>query len=388
MSTTEKPLPRGRILATACAGMIILAFTANIAAFCLISIAGEFALDNTRSGFLLSCAFIGLLPGLLAAGPLADRFGFRPLMVSAAVLETAGLLTASWAPTATVLYAGAGLSGMGMGLFDALSTPLVCAGYVRFRTRVANLLHGFYPFGILLLAALVYLLTEVGGWNWRGVYRLAGLAPLPVGLVFLFLPLPAHSHEGPHRQRARRLVTLPSFIVPLAVIALAGMAELGPSQWLPAYVVKATGGSRGAGTLGLALLGMVMALGRFGNSYLANHFHPRQLLIMGAAVAGSGLVLASLPLPTPWVIAFFCLMGLGVAGLWPTTLALSANRFPSAGASMYSVLHASGTLGGLVGPIFIGIVSAGLGLSGGIAILAVAPTLIVVLLLAADRRWS
>ena len=41
-------------------------------------------------------------------------------------------------------------------------------------------------------------------------------------------------------------------------------------------------------------------------------------------------------------------LGLGVSGLWPTILSLAGDRFPQAGASMYSLLHTSGNLGGLV----------------------------------------
>jgi MFS family permease len=103
------------------------------------------------------------------------------------------------------------------------------------------------------------------------------------------------------------------------------------------------------------------------------------LLALGSAVAAGGLLLACV-VPCAWAaIAFLAVSGLGVAGLWPTTLALAGDRFPQAGASMFSLLPAAGNLGGVTGPLLIGCIAEAGDLRAGMALLAVASLLIVLL---------
>ena len=91
-------------------------------------------------------------------------------------------------------------------------------------------------------------------------------------------------------------------------------------------------------------------------------------------------MITSSPGPTPAAtIAALAVLGLAVSGLWPTVLALAGDRFPTAGASMYSLLSAAGNLGGLVGPLVIGLVAERWGLRSGMAVLVVAPLVVVAL---------
>jgi fucose permease len=359
--------------------MLTLGLAGNTGALCLAPIATEFHLTDAQSGFFLSCVFWGAVASILVAGPLADRMGFRLLMVVAAFLEAAGMafVSASWRVWG--VYLGAALAGCGMGVFDALATPLACAVYPEARARTANLVHSFYPLGMFCIVLLVMLLTRMG-WAWRGIYLLVGLVCIPVGLLFLFMPLPERSHEGTERLRARRLVLMPPFLLLLAAILLAGTTEIGFTQWLPAYIERAASGGRFAGAMALLVLGVTMTAGRMGNSLLVHRIRPRVLWIAGACMCVAALLLAAIPIALPLRILCGGVFGIGISGLWPNTLAMAGDRFPEAGASMYSLLHALGNMGGFVGPVLIGVVAQWTNLRVGIAALAVAPALALVVI--------
>ena len=76
-----------------------------------------------------------------------------------------------------------------------------------------------------------------------------------------------------------------------------------------------------------------------------------------------------------------------VGELEPTVLAVAGDRFPQAGASMFSVLSAAGALGCAVAPAAIGWIAKACGsLAPALAALAVAPAIILVMSLRVTGR--
>jgi len=146
----------------------------------------------------------------------------------------------------------------------------------------------------------------------------------------------------------------------------------GVSFWLPAYIEEAAGGVRAAGALGLLLFGAAMTSGRLLNSAAPRRFGAQRLFALGATLCTARLLLAAVPAPAAFTTGCLAVLGMAVSGLWPNTLALAGDRFPQAGASMYAVLHAAGNMDGS-GPVFVGLVGAGLHLRAGIGFLAGAP---------------
>ena len=83
------------------------------------------------------------------------------------------------------------------------------------------------------------------------------------------------------------------------------------------------------------------------------------------------------------------LTGLFVSCLWPTMLAYAADRVPRGGATLFSLLAASGNGGGMAAPAIVGLVAAGVDLRWGLATAAIYPLVAAVLFIlpgAAGRR--
>lgn len=361
-------------------GSMALSFSINTQALCLTTISGEFHLDTAAGGFFLSCAFWGLFAGILATGPLADRWGIRALLVSSAVCQAGGFVIASLAHGSVLLFFGAFIVGIGTGMVDPLLTPLVCAVYPDIRTKASNLLHAFYPIGILIVILLTLFLLHIH-WTWRGIYQLMAVLCFPYGLGFLILPLPRHLHGGADRLPTRQLMKSLPFLLLLGAIFLAGVTEIGSSQWLPAFIEKTAGSTRTGGALGLLAFGATMALGRLLNSWLSHHISPKRFFLIGGLVCVVSLLLAAIPAPVFFTAGCLAVLGLGISGFWPTILACAGDCFPSAGASMYSTLAALGNFGGVAGPLMVGLVADRWSLRAGMAFLAVAPAVAILLLL-------
>jgi MFS family permease len=119
---------------------------------------------------------------------------------------------------------------------------------------------------------------------------------------------------------------------------------------------------------------------------LGRRLSPFTAMILGCA--GSVLLfLAGTTLHLPQ-LALGCCVAVGFTGscLWPTMLAVAADRQPDGGASMFGILASAGNAGGIVMPWLVGAVADGCGLRWGLAISAIAPALMLPLVLLLARR--
>ena len=223
---------RWSLMAACFYGMMTLSFINTGHAFWLPSILVDLEMSAVAGGVFLSCAFWGTVLTVLVAGPLADRYGFRVLLVGSALCEFISLLIVSYASTEWSAYAAVCLGSIGTGTILALATPVAFAVYAHARIRVGNLLHSFTGIGSVIVI-LVGLLLFHSDCTWREMYRLVALLVLPYGLAFLFLPLPKSTCQDDERMKVRELIIKKSFRFLLVSIFLIAFIQVGVGLWLP-----------------------------------------------------------------------------------------------------------------------------------------------------------
>ena len=138
---------------------------------------------------------IGIMVGAMAAGPIADRIGRKPvLLVSVALFGVFSLLTV-WAPSILALVVLRFFTGIGIG--GAMPTTVaLTSDYTSDRWRASvvmfmftgNAIGGFFA-GQIAAQILPY-------WGWQGIFWVGGVVPL-VLLVLLFFTLPESAQFQP-----------------------------------------------------------------------------------------------------------------------------------------------------------------------------------------------
>jgi MFS family permease len=152
---------------------------------------GSVSLVFSLAGFL----YFGL--GIVS-GPLADRFGSRPLAVAGMILTGLGLAAASAARTLLEVYAAYGLGvGLGVGCAYVPAIGAVQRWFVRRRGFASGLAVSGIGVGTLLMPPLASLLIEMLGW--RGAYLVLGglVAVMGGGLAVLIENDPRDRGFGP-----------------------------------------------------------------------------------------------------------------------------------------------------------------------------------------------
>ena len=138
---------------------------------------------------------IGIMVGAMAAGPIADRFGRKPVLLASVALFGIFSLLTVWASSIFALVALRFFTGIGIG--GAMPTTVaLTSDYTSDRWRTSavmfmftgNTIGGFFAGQI---AALI-----LPGWGWQGIFMVGGVVPL-VLLVLLFFVLPESAQFQP-----------------------------------------------------------------------------------------------------------------------------------------------------------------------------------------------
>ena len=365
-----------RFLTALCyAAMISLSIGLNLLPVFLTTLSttygGAAGLPQEQLGRLGAVSFCGLVLGILITGPLADRWGARLFALLGNAFIGGSLVAMAWAPAYAWLGAALFALGLGAGMLDMVLSPVVAALNPAKRTSALNLLHSFYCIGAALTILAGTLMLRAGH-GWRAACLV--LLPLPVGLLVAFSlqRFPAMTAAGA-RTRGRILLGRGWFLAALAAIFLGGATELGLAQWLPAYAETALHFPAWVGGGALLLFSVAMAVGRMVIGTAGTRLTPFQLMEWGCGLSVL-LFLGGSFLPWPAFALAACIAA-GVTGscLWPTMLAVTADRYPDGGATMFGLLAACGNAGGICMPWIVGWVADHRDLHWGIAVSAFAP---------------
>jgi fucose permease len=121
---------------------------------------------------------------------------------------------------------------------------------------------------------------------------------------------------------------------------------------------------------------------------LGGKANPFQIMAWGCGLSVVLFVMGSF-LPSPaWALVACIAAGFTGSSLWPTMLAVTADRYPDGGASMFGALAALGNAGGIFMPWLVGAIADWHDLHWGLAISAVAPLIMLPLVIGLGRARS
>jgi len=360
-----------RALVSSYVGMLGIAVAVNTPPMCLTALTDTFLLTDTQRGVLLGALFWGFVAAIVCTGPLGDRFGYKPFLVLASCLQISGLVLSATAQSYPALVTGAAVLGVGCGVLEVLVSPLVCVLRPHARTRAMNLCHGFYSVGAIGTLALSMHLLRLHV-SWRLIYLVMTAPVFLYGLGFLTCRLPR-----PERQNTNLASVLPwnervFWRMLLAMLFLAG-AEIGPHQWMSAYLEEVFRFARETAGSGLVLFAIMMALGRFAMGSLPAKYVPLRVLLLNCVGSAVCIALAGTTHSRVVAVASFACLGWFVSAFWPTVLAHCADRIPNGGITMFGALSAVGNSGGIVFPTMVGWLADHRDLRSGMLSLAAVP---------------
>ena len=129
---------------------------------------------------------IGIMVGAMLAGPIADRFGRKPMLLVAVTLFGVFSLLSAYASSLPVLTALRFFTGIGIG--GAMpATVALTSDYAPERWRAATVMFMFTGNTIGGFFAGQIAAQILPHWGWQGIFLVGGIVPLVMLAALLFL---------------------------------------------------------------------------------------------------------------------------------------------------------------------------------------------------------
>lgn len=319
---------------------------------------GSVSLVFSLAGFF----YFGL--GVIS-GPLADRWGCRPLAVIGMVLVAIGLALASVARSLTEVYAAYGLGvGLGIGCAYVPAVAAVQRWFNRRRGFASGLAVSGIGVGTLVAPPVVAFL--IGHLGWRGTYLALAIFTLVVGAGMALLIEDDPRGRGfaadgealssdarpalVPKAGVKSIVTSPRFIGLYGACFICSFGLFVPFVHLVPYALD-HGIPQASGVLLIGAIGVGSTVGRFLLGDLADRLgRAFSFLVM---FVGMGLSFAIWLFATGfWQLAAFALIfGVFYGGFVALSPAVVIDYFGARNASsIIGILYTSVALGTLIGP--------------------------------------
>ena len=300
-------------------------------------------------GGAIGIAGLGYALTIAIGSPMLDYLGMGNLLSLSSVLFMIGTLVvmfagsiASGPAVQNVVWFGMLITGVGWGLVETVINPLIVTLYPDEKTSRLNILHAWWPGGIIIGGVIGLLIGQMN-MNWQAkmsIVLIPAVATLILCVTSKFPPTERIAAGLPASVMFKE-VTRPFFLVWFFAMFLTAASELAPGQWVNFALSETV--HMPAILLLVYVSGLMFVMRHFAGP-LVHKLSPAGLLWLSSLLAGAGLYLLSIANSPVTGLLAATVWGTGVCYMWPTMLAAASERFPRGGALLMGLMGTAGML--------------------------------------------
>jgi len=334
----------------------------NLSPVLFLTFRSLYGISYSLLGLLVLINFVTQLGIDLIFSFFSHKFNIPKAVKFTPVLGAIGLLLFAAAPLLfpSAVYVGLVLGTVvfsaSSGFAEVLISPVIAAIPSENPEREMSKLHAVYAWGAVAVITLGTLfLYLLDGTYWQFLVLLSTLIPLTAAALFAGTRFPPM--ETPERvSGAVSFLKQKALWLSVVAIFLGGAAECTMAQWCSGYLERALGVPKLWGDIfGVALFSVMLGTGRTLYSKIGKR-NGNVLFLGGTGAAICYLIAALSNIPVIGLLAC-AFTGFCVSMLWPGSLIVASDRFPTGGVFIYAMMAAGGDLGASVAPQLIGIIT-------------------------------
>lgn len=372
------------LMSSACAGIFVFGIVMAILGAILPSLFSRIQFNKSEAGNLFFYMNLAMLAMSVFFGPIVDRFGYKTFLLLSSLLVAVSLLLFNLASTYSFLILAAMLLGFGGGGLNGGSNALTSDLYPERRSAALNLLGIFFGFGALAIPFLIGTLLGTIGLN--AILIIAVFLSLIPFALFLLLRFPlAKQAQGFPLRQAAKVVGHPLLWLCGFLLFFQSGNEFTIGGWTSTYLNEYFHLTPTLASLVLAGYWAAMMIGRLISTRLVRVVK-NETLILASAILSLIAAVIMVSSPSGGLASLGAvLIGLGFAAIYPTTLAIVGEAFPSFSGTAFSVVFVIGLAGGMTAPWLTGKIAMASSLRHGFFIPVFSCAMIVILQLAIIR---
>jgi fucose permease len=356
----------------------------------LPTLTSRWTLTDTQAGDLFTAQFAASTLGVFLSGELVPRLGYRFAIVTGVALMGLGVGFLPW--TAWPLgLAAVGLWGLGLGVLIPACNLLIAEVHPQRSAAALSLLNFSWSAGAV---ACPVLLAPFEHRDEVLFYlKLLAGALLVIAACLAALPMPRRSKtdsgsasaEGSPFKDLWKTLATPLALVLAALFFLYTGVENSVGGWVASYAKRLAAGGGMLWVMAPSFFYLALLIGRGLAAPVLRRVSELRLARIGLCVAVTGIVALLASKSVAPVLASASVVGLGLASVYPITIAIMTRTVGKSSAIVASVMFALAGLGAACVPWLVGFESTQqASLKSG---LAVALGACVVLLILYLRKW-
>jgi len=321
--------------------------------------AGLVPFAKTRTGLeagglgLLLLAFgIGSIVAMPLAGALAGKYGCRRVLVAASLLVCIALPALASVSSPMLLAVALLVLGAGVGSVDCVVN--IQAVIVE-RAAGRALMSGFH--GLFSVGGIA------GAAGCAGILSLGG-TPVTVSLAAIVFTAAMLAWAAPHFLAFGGNTAGPAFALPHGVVLFIGilcfivfLTEGAILDWSAVFLTFTRGADPAHAGFGYAAFATTMTIGRLGGDAIVRRVSRTTIILAGALLAASGLLVATLVPSVVAAMAGFALVGAGCSNIVPVLYSAIGRQTLMPESVAVPAVTTLGYAGILLGPASIGFIA-------------------------------
>lgn len=327
-------------------GALVFSLFANI----MGPIGKTFGLDGAQVGGTVGMWGLGLALAVGFGSALLDTLGMGRVLGLACLLQLIGVSLTIFSPQLRdaippmlCLSAGQLILGIGHGCIEAAINPLAATVYPDDKTHRLNVLHAWWPGGLVIGGLLGWFMATQLELDWRVQYAVIYVPAIAYGAMLIGQKFPPTERKaaGVSAGDMWKQALRPLYIVWWLCMWITAALELGPGRWVEAML---SGRVHMSGILLLVYISALMFVMRHFAGTMAHKFSPVGLMWISSLLAGIGLFALSYAENPVMALLAATVWGVGVCYMWPTMLGVTSERFPRGGALLLGLTGVAGSL--------------------------------------------
>jgi MFS transporter, FHS family, glucose/mannose:H+ symporter len=380
---------RRRLFWAACGGMFVFGIVLAVLGvlFGLPEMRERVDANLAQQGDIFLMLFLGVFLSTLITGPIFDNYGSKTVLAWSAGIVAVALVAFSAARSFPAAAVAALILGFGGGGLNTAANALIADLYADERGAMLNYLGMFFGFGALFIPLLAASIT--------GVLSISQLLIIGASLAFactlayVLLPFPPPRESAGFSifasiAAARRHPGVMLFAI---LLFFQSGNESAIGGWTSTYV-GSTGAAPRVATWILAGYWAALMIGRLFSGKMVNAIGKERLVLISAIGSALGATILWMSASMTMLAVGAVVVGLSFAAIYPTTLAMAADRYQRNAGTIFGLLFAVGLIGGMLFPWAIGHISQRAGVREGMVLPLIGSVMITMMTLVISRRSS
>jgi len=344
------------VFASACIGILIFGISLITLGSVASGLQEQFGLDNISSGALFSILPVGILIGSLFFGPLADRYGYKVLLLVSGFLVFIGFQGIAYSTSLMLLRICVLIFGISAGAINGATNALVSDITETNKSANLSLLGVFFAIGALGMPFVLGSLQTTFAFN--QIVSAVGMLPLAAMILFSVTKFPAPKQkENFPIQKSIHLLRNPTILLVGFFLACQSSFEGIINNWTTTYLSEKLSIPGGKALYALTLYVLGMALMRIVIGGILRNLPTQKIMRASFFLLLAGCYLLWWSGTYELAVAGLILIGAGLAAGFPVMLGIIGSAFAELSGTAFSIVLTLALLGNMAVNFAMGVIA-------------------------------